>query len=1024
MNEEGDVDLLLKYSMNNDLIDHSASTDKQQKSLLTLTDPVKIMKWAENNPIVSAFGIWNSNNGRFNNGSKNLERLSMMQKIGGVFPVHGGGESGSGVVNYDHDDKTDGAHHRRSFLHSSSSMSSSLPPTTTSTTDLNITQQRRCDRSGNISMVGAVMTATTTTQTMTPTATMRNNSNDGGSSNSSTSSGITQQHLSSYQQRLQQQQRQQQRKRESSNSNRCVSPLPPLPPQHATRMIQSPPPLPPGSKLLMGGGMSGFGGVSSPRRKIPLPSDLPNSTTTTDVAMAATSSPSNNANTTSYDANYYHLDDNHHHQNQYNRRNSTSSAPSFSSQQSPPTLATRQHQQQQQHRYSKPAIEWDIFLDPQLVRHVDAALTIVDDLECNIRNIRITREQNRQMKRRQREDEHQRYLKQLEVMKCCRMNGGGFGSGAGVRGVGGVGGVMTDSTTSLEGGSNYDDDDDDDEIYDDEEDFDLLQSHTAAQVEVDRLVSQLMRRTIIAHGSMSQLVLEGLGWAPEYNFGRVVRCSREGTNLPSPQRRNGHHHCSSISNNTYYSNKNYSTFSWDEEEEQRDFEALLDRRLVGSVGGGGGGSATGNTTGATDAGKGSNSTHYSRGMFMEKWLSLFAKSLTLLELSTTNTNSSFGGGSNDIVKLSSSSSSSSSNSRRKKKNDDNALLLLQKKNKKSVTKKPVDEGGGGLTNYFRSFFFSPEKRSSSIGIVEEDFDSDDIIDQEKGAKNNDDDASCYLTNNDMFSPATATTSTGFLGRFSCGLSLCLVGVDDTCGPSTCQTSNNYSVFPHNPHASHQMARDIQQIHDVLGEPLRLVLDLKSRRVPPRVWSRLIDNLRSRGLIVEGVGSFDMDELRTIGKGCSYPLTPILFFHSVGDLQHACHANEIKRGDTVYFNGGSLMWKRSSIMEAAECEGCCGAFKLNRDNDDDDDNDIKPRAYDRSSSTATAATMSSRTLNANGKYSFQPYAYPRSALSDWERVMCKSTIEDYRRYFHLKIGVYVQGETIPISCWFLRHNEPA
>jgi hypothetical protein len=71
-----------------------------------------------------------------------------------------------------------------------------------------------------------------------------------------------------------------------------------------------------------------------------------------------------------------------------------------------------------------------------------------------------------------------------------------------------------------------------------------------------------------------------------------------------------------------------------------------------------------------------------------------------------------------------------------------------------------------------------------------------------------------------------------------------------------------------------------------------VLDLKSRRVPPKVWSRLIDSMRSRGLVVEGIGSFDMDELRVIAKSCSCPLTPILFFHSVGDLQRACHANEV------------------------------------------------------------------------------------------------------------------------------------
>jgi len=439
------------------------------------------------------------------------------------------------------------------------------------------------------------------------------------------------------------------------------------------------------------------------------------------------------------------------------------------------------------------------------------------------------------------------------------------------------------------------------------------------------------------------------------------------------------------------------TWSWDEEEEQRDFEGLLDRRIhISSVTAGA--NAGTNNTGKGGGSSSSSSTHHSKGMFMEKWLSLFAKSLTLLVRSTNS--SSLGGetGGDDFVKM---PSTSPSESRRKNEKNADTSLVKKKRKKSSVTKKPEERG---LSSYLSNFFFNPDKSNSIGNVAEEDSDND----QENYT--DDDDASAHLTNNDMFSPATTTKKTGLLGGFSCGMSLCL-GMDDYderiyCGTSSGQTSN--SVFPLNPHASHQMARDIQRIHDVLGEPLRLVLDLKSRRVPPRVWSRLIDNLRSRGLIIEGIGSFDVDELRVIGKGCSYPLTPILFFHSVGDLQRACHANEVKKGDTVYFNGGSLMWKRSGIMEAAECGGCCGIVKMN---DVDDENDIRVNAYERTSSTAIAATTSARTLSAKGDYSFQPYAYPRSALSDWERVQCKSTIEDYRRHFDLKIGVYVQEFSI-------------
>ena len=702
----------------------------------------------------------------------------------------------------------------------------------------------------------------------------------------------------------------------------------------------SPPPpssLPPGSKLLKGGGISGIGGVSSPRRKIPLPSDLPNTSTSGGIAgnnnqggglpgligyPSVDHSLLTRSRSLSFDSINHHLN--------HQRSTSLHLLPPVVENQ----LLPSSEQQQKQH-YNKPALEWDIFLDPSLVRRVDMALHTVDTLEIQLRKIRMKRERLQQQK-----------------LKEQRLRGA--------------------TMTSLE---DVDSDEDD-------EDFDLLQSHTAAQVEVDRLVAQLMRRTIIAHGSMSQLVLEATGWAPEYNFGRVVKCSREGTNLPSPKRRGGN-------NNKDLPSLSFTeTLSWDEEEEQRDFEALLDRKMMGADGGATG--AAGSNTNSAKSG-----THHSKGMFMEKWLSLFAKSLSLLVRSTANASSSGDDmdDDNDIVKFSSSSSSVAT--RRKRAQDD---MLVTKKEKKSTTKKAEEEKG--LTSYFSSFFFSSEKSSNSVN-PEEDSDND----QEEDAANE-----AYLTINDMFSPATTKKSTGILGGLSCGMSLCL-GMDDgderfICGASTGQTSN--SVFPLNPHASHQMARDIQRIHDVLGEPLRLVLDLKSRRVPPRVWSRLIDNLRSRGLIVEGIGSFDMDELRVIGKGCSYPLTPILFFHSVGDLQRACHANEVKKGDTVYFNGGSLMWKRSSIMEAAECNACCGIGQMN--DLDDDENDFQANAYDRTSSTATiATTTSARALNASGKYSFQPYAYPRSALSDWERVMCKSTIEDYRRHFDLKIGVYVQGE---------------
>jgi hypothetical protein len=93
-----------------------------------------------------------------------------------------------------------------------------------------------------------------------------------------------------------------------------------------------------------------------------------------------------------------------------------------------------------------------------------------------------------------------------------------------------------------------------------------------------------------------------------------------------------------------------------------------------------------------------------------------------------------------------------------------------------------------------------------------------------------------------------------------------------------------------------------------------------------------------------------------------------------------------------------MWKPSTIMEAAE-RGCCGCIET-PDMDDDVDvlSDISLNKPDKPT----------KSRSSSGKYSFQPYAYPRTSLSDWERVMCKSTLECYQKHFNLKVGVYVQG----------------
>ena len=114
----------------------------------------------------------------------------------------------------------------------------------------------------------------------------------------------------------------------------------------------------------------------------------------------------------------------HHHQHQYGKpkrrkhpepyeceRSSLDSIEvSASSRRGNTTITTTQQRQQQQQQssnnnlllYNKPAIEWDVFLDPILVRQVDSAMSIVDGLELKLRKVRMKREQR--LRQRQQND--------------------------------------------------------------------------------------------------------------------------------------------------------------------------------------------------------------------------------------------------------------------------------------------------------------------------------------------------------------------------------------------------------------------------------------------------------------------------------------------------------------------------------------------------------------------------------------------------------------------------------------------
>jgi len=99
-----------------------------------------------------------------------------------------------------------------------------------------------------------------------------------------------------------------------------------------------------------------------------------------------------------------------------------------------------------------------------------------------------------------------------------------------------------------------------------------------------------------------------------------------------------------------------------------------------------------------------------------------------------------------------------------------------------------------------------------------------------------------------------------------------------------------------------------------SNPFGLVLDMKSRHVSRRVWALVVDYLRDAGAKVEGIASFFVEEVRDITQYCSYSVNEFVFTHSAGDIQHGCHSGKIKRGDRVFFNAGSLLWDFPNVYD--------------------------------------------------------------------------------------------------------------
>jgi hypothetical protein len=186
----------------------------------------------------------------------------------------------------------------------------------------------------------------------------------------------------------------------------------------------------------------------------------------------------------------------------------------------------------------------------------------------------------------------------------------------------------------------------------------------------------------------------------------------------------------------------------------------------------------------------------------------------------------------------------------------------------------------------------------------------------------------------------------------CGLALCL-GFSDKNSTGTDASENSFG----------ESAKCIAKI---LGEPLRIVLNLRSRRVPGQVWARLVDYMRDNDVLIESVASFDVDELREIGSSVTAPVKQFRIFHSAGDLQKACHAGEVREGEHIFFNAASLIETDQDPMNAL----LCGLDEY------------------------------------NDEIVFSEYALPKSALPAHRRKY-KASIEDYKTKFSLNIGCYVQ-----------------
>ncbi|GMH95780.1 hypothetical protein TrVE_jg12749 [Triparma verrucosa] len=178
-----------------------------------------------------------------------------------------------------------------------------------------------------------------------------------------------------------------------------------------------------------------------------------------------------------------------------------------------------------------------------------------------------------------------------------------------------------------------------------------------------------------------------------------------------------------------------------------------------------------------------------------------------------------------------------------------------------------------------------------------------------------------------------------------------------------------------------LADALNKIKGVMGQDLKIFLDIKSRGVPGEVWAAMVEQIHTYPSIqIQGCGSFVIEEVRGINSLCG--INEVFFFHSAGDLQHAIHQKNVRPGDRVFFNAGSLLWDFPNTFA-----------KMKR---------------------ATIEKLTVRTeKDLKELYKLKPYALCRSAGSTMS-TNSGSTVQDYVEAFSLTVGLYVQEFSIDES----------